>query len=108
MYKGFIDSYYSDINNITDSLTKLVSAYRFLIGGAEELNRITPAKKKDVKDALKRVSKMGEIIDNYLKVLDNIDIPYLEYCKVKSDYIRNSMEASLIISEIEEEFNKKK
>lgn len=108
MSKRFIDDYYCDMNNIIDSITKLANSYRLMIGGAEELNRITLAKKRDVKAALKRVNKIGDIIDDYLDVLDDIDLPYFEYCKFKSDYYKTRIKANFIIEKIEEELNTKK
>lgn len=103
MSKKFIEDYCCDINNITDTITKLISSYRLMIGGAEELNRITPAKKSDVKAAIKRVNKIGDIIDDYLKVLEEINLPYFEYCKLRSDYYKTRIKANFILEEIEKE-----
>ena len=55
-----IQNYYTDINNLADILTKLVSSYRLIIGGADELNKIALSKKSDVKDALKRADSLGD------------------------------------------------
>jgi len=107
MSKRFIDDYCCDINNITDVITKLTSSYRLMVGGAEELNRITLAKKSDVKSAIKRVNKIGDMIDDYLKVLEDINLPYFEYCKLRSDYYKSRIKANFILEEIEEELEKK-
>lgn len=106
MSRKVIEDYCSDINNITDNITKLVSSYRLMIGGADELNRITLAKKSDLKAAIKRVNKIGDIIDDYLKILEEINLPYFEYCKLRSDYYKARMKAEFVLEEIEEEIKK--
>lgn len=102
MSARFIDDYRCDMNNIIDDITKLTNSYRLMIGGAEELNRINLAKKGDLKAALKRADKIGDIIDDYLKILEEIDLSYFEYCKLKSEYYKTKIKANFILEEIEE------
>jgi hypothetical protein len=100
-----IQTYYSDVNNLTDLLGKLVSSYRLLIGGADELNKIALSKKKDVKDALKRADKLGDIIDEIIDILENSSVHYAEYCDLKSNIIKSKIDANYIYTEIEEDIN---
>ena len=102
-HRKVIENYYIDVNNITDLLTKLISNYRALIGGAIEINGITLAHKSDVKDALKRVDKIGKIIDNILAVLEQSSNGYLDYCKLKAEVMEYHLEAQYIQTEIETE-----
>ncbi len=103
MNRKIIETYYVDICNISDLLTKLVNSYRLLIGGAGELNTIALAKKSDVKDALDRVDKLGDIIDDLIEVLDHSDLAYLQYCRLKSDYLKMKVAPPYIQTEIDEE-----
>ncbi|MCY6483185.1 hypothetical protein OW763_02295 [Clostridium aestuarii] len=98
-----IETYYSDINNLSDILTKLVSSYRLLIGGADELNKIALSKKNDVKGALKRADKLGDIIDELIKTLEQTSGDYQQYCELKSEIIRGRMDMKFILNEIDEE-----
>lgn len=100
-----IQTYYTDINNLTDLLGKMVNSYRLLIGGADELNKMALSKKKDVKDALKRAGKLGDIIDEIIDILESSSIHYAEYCDLKSDIIKAKIDANYIYTEIEEDIN---
>jgi hypothetical protein len=102
-HRKVIENYYSDVNNVADLITKLVNAYRLLIGGANEINGITLARKSDVRNALKRVDKLGDIIDELLEVLEGSSITYLDYCKLKSEVIKCHMEVQYIKTEIDNE-----
>lgn len=106
-HRKIIEQYYGDLSNTADELTKLVSSYRLLIGGAAELNTITLAKPDQVRDALKLVDGLGAIIGAYLKVLDKISDNYFDYCKLKSEVIKSQMEAQYILTEIDEELKLK-
>lgn len=108
--RKLIETYYVDINNMADLLSKLVNSYRLLIGGADELNKIALSKKKQVKEALKRVDDLGDIIDNIIDVLDKASYSYLDYCELKSEIIKYKMEAHHIETELDEElkFNETK
>ncbi|MCM0646838.1 hypothetical protein NBE98_00440 [Clostridium swellfunianum] len=101
--RKLIETYYSDINNLTELLGKLVNSYRLLIGGADELNKIALSKRKDVKEALKRADELGEIIDSIIEVLEGASHNYLEYCLLKSEFMKGKMAAHHIETEIDEE-----
>jgi hypothetical protein len=100
-----IQTYYSDVNNLTDLLGKLVNSYRILIGAADELNKIALSKKTDVRDALKRADKLGDIIDEIIDVLENTSTNYAEYCDLKSSILKNKINENYIYTEIEEDIN---
>ncbi len=102
-----IQNYYDDINNLADILTKLVSSYRLLIGGADELNKIALSKKSDVKDALKRADEVGDIIDETIKVLDDASFSYMSYCKMKTEVMKGKIQIEFIETEIDEELRLK-
>lgn len=102
-HRRVIQNYYADVNGIADLLTKLINSYRLLIGGANELNGITLAHRSDVRDALKRVDKLGEIIDDLMETLEETGGGYLEYCKLKSEVMKYHLEAQYIQTEIDSE-----
>ncbi|MDF2503108.1 MULTISPECIES: hypothetical protein [Clostridium] len=98
-----IENYYSDVNNLADLLGKMVNSYRLLIGGVGELNQIALANKNDVKNAIKRVDTLGNIIDNILHGMDDTNKHYIQYCKLKSEFLKKSVNIDNIRTEIEEE-----
>lgn len=102
-----IQNYYDDINNLADILTKLVSSYRLLIGGANELNGIALAKKSEIKDALSRADEVGDIIDETIKVLDDASYNYMSYCKTKTEVMKCKIQIEYIETEIDEELKLK-
>ena len=102
-----IQNYYSDINNLADMLTKLVSSYRLLIGGADELNKIALSKKSEVKDALKRADNLGDIIDETIKVLDDASFSYMSYCKMKTEVMKCKLQIEFIETEIDQDLRLK-
>jgi hypothetical protein len=106
-HRRVIQNYYNDINNLADLLTKLVSSYRLLIGGADELNKIALSKKGEVKDALKRADEVGDIIDGLIKVLDVSSFNYMSYCETKTEVMKCKLEIGYIETEIEEELRLK-
>ena len=106
-HRKVIQSYYNDINNLADILTKLVSAYRLLIGGANELNGIALSKRSDVKDALKRADSLGDIIDETIKVLDDASYSYMSYCKMKTEIMKSKLQIEYIEIEIDEDLRVK-
>ena len=106
-HRRVIQNYYNDINNLADILTKLVSSYRLLIGGADDLNKIALSKKSEVKDALKRADNLGDIIDETIKVLDNASYSYMSYCTMKTEVMKCKLQIGYIETEIEEELKLK-
>ncbi|MBZ9689053.1 hypothetical protein G9F72_022405 [Clostridium estertheticum] len=106
-HRRVIQNYYNDINNLADILIKLVSSYRQLIGGAEELNKIALSKKSEVKDALKRADDLGDIIDETIKVLDNASYSYMSYCSMKTEVMKCKIQIEYIETEIDEDLKLK-
>mgnify|MGYP001567456265 FL=1 len=106
-HRRVIQNYYDDVNNLADILTKLVSSYRLLIGGADELNKIALSKKSEVKDALKRADNLGDIIDETIKVLDDASYSYMSYCKMKTEVMNCKIQTEYIETEIDEELRLK-
>lgn len=100
-----IQLYYDDINNLADLLTKLVNSYRIIIGGADDLNKIALANKGQVKEALKRADKIGNIIDDIIGTLDDTTYNYINYCDVKAQVIKCKIHAQYILNEIDEELD---
>lgn len=106
-HRKVINSYYSDVNNLTDLMGKLVNSYRLLVAGADELNKIALASKSDIKDALDRAEQLGEIIDELIKTLDHVCCDYVKYVKIKSQAINTCIDSKNILTEIDEELKLK-
>jgi hypothetical protein len=106
-HRKVVENYYADINSLADLLSKLVSSYRLLVGGANELNGIALAHKKDIKDALERAEELGKIIDDLLETLKCTGDAYIEYCKLKSSVIKCHLEVQYIENEIDDELKLK-
>ncbi|SHH29133.1 hypothetical protein [Clostridium grantii] len=98
-----VQTYYGDMNNLVTYLNQLVNAYRLLIGSAGDLNGIALAKKSEVKDALKRAEKLGNIIDEVIETIDKTGYCYSDYCKTKSDILKEKIESGFIVTEIEQQ-----
>ena len=106
-YRRIIETYHCDIRNLVEILERLINSYRLLIGGAGELNSIALTKKKDVKDALKRANELGHIIDDVIKSLECTSYGYMDYCRIKSDFISAKLSIQYIETEIDEELKLK-
>lgn len=104
-YRKVIDEHYGDFNNLCDTLSKLVNTYRLLVGGAGELNNVSLAKKSEVKEAIDRASKAGDIIDKVLDILDKTGDSYFKYCKIKNDYLYAKASKDVILTEIDYELD---
>lgn len=98
-----LEDYYCDLNNLSGLLTNCVSSYRLLIGGASELNQITPATRHDVKKAIERVNKLGDIIDELLETMECYEIDYTNYCKIKARVMECKFNRKFVLSQIEDE-----
>ncbi len=98
-----INDYCQDINCLVEILNKTVFSYRTLIGGANELNGIALASKREVKDALKRARALGQVIDEVIDTLGCVIEDYDCYCKLKSEVIRCRVDINCIELEIQEE-----
>lgn len=99
-YKELYDAYFTEINNICEMLGKYVSVYRTLIDGASALNNIAFSKKSDIKKALKRANTMGDIIDELIDAIGEVDFCYLDYLQSKSAYIAHNVPKSSVFSEL--------
>lgn len=102
-YRTLIKSHYNEINNLTNLLSSMVNSYRLLVGGANELNNISEAKKSQVKEAVKRADDLGEIIDEIIKTLDECSTSYTKYCKIKKQYVDEKTNKDNILTEIDYE-----
>lgn len=100
-----IQTYYSDLNNLSELLLKLVNSYRILIGGADELNKIALASKGDVKEALKRADKVGDLIDDVIEALKHSSENYAEYCDIKGELLKERLSVEYIFAEIEQDLS---
>lgn len=101
--RKILEDYYCDLNNLSGLLTNCVSSYRLLIGGAAELNQITPATRHDVKKAIERVNKLGDIIDELLETMECYQVDYINYCKIKASVMECKLNKKFVLSQIEEE-----
>lgn len=101
-----VESYYNDINGLADLLGKFVNSYRLLIGGAAELNQIGLASRRDIKHAIKRADKLGEIIDALICNIHVSTEEYLNYCKLKEELLNSVINNEFVRIEIEEELKK--
>ncbi|WP_373897694.1 hypothetical protein ACER0A_011430 [Haloimpatiens sp. FM7315] len=106
-HRKVVNNYYNDINNLADLLLKLVNSYRLLVGGADELNKIALASKKDVKKAINRAENLGDIIDDIVGTLDEIGFNYTDYCKLKAQVVKDKLHMQYILTEIDEELKLK-
>ena len=104
-YRNLINDQYTDINNLTSLLNSLVNSYRLLLGGANELNNISEARKSDVKEAVKRADNLGEIIDEIIKTLDECNTSYVKYCKIKKSFRDEKTIKDNILTEINKDLD---
>lgn len=102
-HRRVMETYYKDVNNLADLLNKLVNSYRLLIGGANELNGIALASKKDIKEALKRARDLGDIIDGVIDTLEVSTDSCNCYTRLKSEIISNKIHVDYIETEITED-----
>lgn len=102
-YKDLIKGQYNEINNLTTLLGSMVNSYRLLIGGANELNNTSEAKRSSVKDAVKRIDDLGEIIDEIIKTLEESSTSYTKYCKIREEFIDGKTNKNNILTEINNE-----
>jgi hypothetical protein len=96
-----LECYYLDILNLSVLLEKYVASYRILIGGSGELNNISVASRRQVKKALHRAYKLGDIIDELLETIEQSKDGYLDYIRLKG----KAMECKIEMQEIELEID---
>lgn len=102
-YGKMIESYFYDLNNLTDLLTKLISSYKLLVSAAEETNRVALAKKGNVKNAIDRAESLGKIIDRIIAALEDETDIYIACARGRRDYINSNFTFNeLIKNEMEE------
>lgn len=101
-----VEDYYFDLNSLAELLAKLTNSYRLMIGGAEELNTVALATKKDVKNAIKRANELGKIIDRLLNTIDKADYSFSEYCRLKNEILEARLNCEYIQNEIIEQLKK--
>ncbi len=104
-YKKIVDDHCSEINILADQLFKLANAYRLLVASANDLNGIALAKKKDVKNALRRAEELGALIEDLIETIDYCDCNYFKHCRLKSDYISSKIGIDFIRRDIDEELS---
>lgn len=99
-YKELYDSYFAELNNIADLLTKFVGTYKTLVDSANTLNSIALTKKSEIKKALKRATVMGDIIDDLIDAIEDADFCYLDYLHTKSQYISRNIKKESVLGEL--------
>lgn len=95
------DQYFREISYLVDILNKYVNSYRLLIGSAGELNSIALARKGDVKDTLKKIEQLGDLIDCLLETLESAQYNYIEYLKLKTSVLQVEISKEIILTEID-------
>lgn len=100
-YMELINEHYKDIGNLNTLLSSMVNSYRLLIGGAAELNNIEVVRKDKVKDAIERVDRLGDIIDDLIKTLECCSGSYYKYCQIKNQYVDLKTNKNIILTEID-------
>ena len=101
--RKIIEGYAKDIDMTVEQLVRLVGIYKTLIDSTVNLNAITLASKSDVKDTLKRVREVGEMIDEVIDSLDDATGTWSKYLKLKTEYINCRLDIYYIEAQIEEE-----
>lgn len=102
-YNEIVREYYNELSNVVVLLEKYVNSYRILIGAASDLNGLVLAKKREVKAALDRACRLGNLIDDLLDVLECCQCTYLNYVKIKSDILVIKTERNLILNDVDQE-----
>lgn len=101
-YSQLIQTYYTDVTYLVDILTKLTGTYNALVGSADGFNRIALAKKGDIEDAIDRAEDLGKVIDNIIDMLETQVLLYMNYARIKNEFIMNNLPHNEIIkSDIE-------
>jgi hypothetical protein len=101
-YSQLIQTYYSDVTYLVDILQKLTGTYTALVGSADGFNRIALAKKGDIEDAIDRAEALGKIIDNVIDTLETQVSLYMNYARIKNEFIMNNLPHNeMIKSDIE-------
>lgn len=100
VYGELIRNHYEEINNLSIQLRTYIEMYRLLISSTAELNGTSIIKKNELKHALERIDKIGDIIDDLLKAIQRCEGSYCKYCLYKNEAILNKINKSEIMDEI--------
>lgn len=101
-FSKLVESYCHDLNYLTDLLAKLSGTYNLLISSADGFNRIALSKKGDVKDSIHMAEELGSIMDEVIDALDTQTSLYINYLKIKDDFIsKNFPFIEIIKSEVD-------
>ncbi|AYE33711.1 hypothetical protein [Clostridium septicum] len=104
-YRELIKDHYDDLNNLNSLLNSMVNSYRLLIAGASELYSISLAKKSDVKDAIDRANKLGDVIDDLLDTVQDCGGSYFKYCTIMSKYVKAQTDKNNVLTEVDYELD---
>ena len=96
-YSQLIQTYYTDLSYLADLLAKLTGTYNLLISSADGFNKIALAKRSDIEDAIDRAEDFGKIIDKIIDAIEVQTILYINYAKIKGDFITNNLPFNDII-----------
>ena len=99
-YDELIRSHYEELNNLSIQLRTYVEMYRLLISSTAELNGTSIIKKNELKHAVERIDKIGDIIDDLLKAIERCESAYCKYCLYKNEAVINKIDKSEIMDEI--------
>ncbi|MDD6796344.1 MAG: hypothetical protein PUE01_13235 [Clostridiaceae bacterium] len=86
-YQKVIRSHYEDLNNLSVLLKNYIDIYRLLVSSTAELNTVNLAKRGEIKEALDRINRVGDLIDDLLKVISKCEGSYVKYCYLKNQII---------------------
>lgn len=98
-----IEEYGRDVGFTIEQLNKLVATYKTLIDCAGDLNSIALASKSDVKSALKRSKKVGDLVDDLIDNTEFILCTWENYMQLKASYLNCKLDLTTIEVEVDEE-----
>lgn len=99
-YDELIKSHYGELNNLNIQLRTYVEMYRLLVSSTAELNGTSIIRKNELKHAIERIDKIGDIIDDLLKAIQKCEGSYCKYCLYKNEAVLNKIDKSEIMNEI--------
>lgn len=102
-YEKIIRSHYDDLNSLNALLKNYTDVYRLLVSSTAELNTINFTKKGEIKASLDRISKVGDLIDELLKVIHKCEGAYVKYCYLKNEVINQKVGKDDIKTEIHDD-----
>ena len=99
-YDELIKSHYGELNNLSIQLRTYVEMYRLLVSSTAELNGTSIIRKNELKHAIERIDKIGDIIDDLLKSIQKCEGSYCNDCLYKYEAVLNKIDKSEIMNEI--------